>query len=103
MYKIAAKAIANRLMTVIHKLVATDQTGSIRGRFIGTNIRVIDDLIDYCHKFHKPGLILLIDFEKAFDTVNWKFLQKTLKAFNFGSLFCKWIDILYKKHKQLRT
>ena len=40
-------------------------------------------------------MIALLDFEKAFDTVNWSFVQNTLKAFNFGQNFAKWIKILY--------
>ena len=45
----------------------------------------------------KPGFITLIDFEKAFDSVEWPFLLKTLKAFNFGNNFIHWITILYTK------
>lgn len=38
-----------------------------------------------------PGLLAMIDFEKAFDSVSWKFIQETLNFFNFGPPFCKWI------------
>ena len=41
--------------------------------------------------------MLFLDFEKAFDTVSWKFLFKTLKHFNFGDNFINWILILYNK------
>ena len=40
-YKIAAKALANRLKKVLPKLVNSDQTGFMKGRFIGENIRLI--------------------------------------------------------------
>ena len=40
-----------------------------------------------------PGLLLMIDFEKAFDTVSWKFIDKTLAFFNFGPSFRKWISV----------
>ena len=43
-----------------------------------------------------PGLILLLDFEKCFDSLEWSFLDKTLAYFNFGSNVRKWIRILYK-------
>ena len=46
-YKIAAKAIANCLKKVIPKLVNSDQTGFIKGRFIGENIRLIDSVINF--------------------------------------------------------
>ena len=44
-----------------------------------------------------PGFIILVDFEKAFDSVEWPFLFRTLKSFNFGPSFFKWIEILYNK------
>ena len=46
-YKIAAKAIANRIKTVIPRLIINDQTGFLKGRFIGENIRLIDCIIKY--------------------------------------------------------
>jgi len=39
---------------------------------------------------------MIIDFEKAFDTISWKFIQKTLELFNFGESIRKWINIFYK-------
>ena len=42
------------------------------------------------------GVILLIDFEKAFDSVRWSFIRKTLKAFRFGNDLVHWVDILYR-------
>ena len=47
-------------------------------------------------KWDIPGMILLIDFEKAFDTVSWKFIDKVLGIFNFGDSFKKWIHTFYK-------
>ena len=42
------------------------------------------------------GLILSIDFEKAFDTVSWKFIVKTLKYYTFGPSIDRWISLLQK-------
>ena len=41
-----------------------------------------------------PGFILLIDFEKAFDSVSFDFILTTLDVFNFGEVFIKWIKII---------
>ena len=46
-YKTATKVIANRLKTHLHKLINNDQTGFLKGRFIGENIRLIDSVINY--------------------------------------------------------
>ena len=94
-YKIAAKAIANRIKKVLPDLIDGDQTGFIKGRTIGENIRLIDGLINFTAAKNIPGLLLFLDFEKAFDTVEWTFLQKTLKHFNFGPSIINWIKIFY--------
>jgi hypothetical protein len=94
-YKILTKVLVNRLQNVLNDIVHTDQNGFIKGRFIGENIRLITDIIEYSKRTKIKGLITLLDFEKAFDTVNWHFLQNTLKAFNFGNTFRRWINIIY--------
>ena len=48
------------------------------GRYIGENIRIIYDLLHFTEVENIPGLILLIDFEKAFDSVSWAFIDKVL-------------------------
>ena len=42
-----------------------------------------------------PGLLLFIDFEKAFDSLEWDFLEKCLEKFNFGPDFRRWVNIFY--------
>ena len=94
-YKILAKALASRLQEVLPKLVNTDQAGYIKGRYIGENVRIIEDIMTYTELKHLPGYIILIDFEKAFDSVSWDFLLNSLLSLNFGRNFIKWIQILY--------
>ena len=86
-YKLLAKILATRLKLVIEKLIDCDQTGYIIGRYIGENIRTVSDVIDYFTANHKAGIILLVDFEKAFDTISWDFIDKALHKFNFGPTF----------------
>ena len=83
-YKIAAKAIANRLRNVIPKINNNDQSGFLKGTFIGENVRLIDGITNHNESNNIPGLLLFLDFEKAFDTVEWPFIWKTLDSFNFG-------------------
>ncbi|XP_071123478.1 uncharacterized protein [Mytilus edulis] len=44
-----------------------------------------------------PGLLLLLDFEKAFDTLEWSFIDLALSFLGFGPIFCRWAKILYSK------
>ena len=67
----------------------------LKDRQIGHIVRTIEDLYDYCYEYNVPGIMMIADFEKAFDTLNFSFLYKTLKYFNFGIYFRKWVKILY--------
>ena len=69
--------------------------GFINGRWRSENIRLLYNIIHYTEKRNIPGL-LLIDFEKAFDSVSWPFIKET---FSFGPDIRKWIDIIYKNTK----
>ena len=94
-YKIAAKAIANRIKTVLPKLINNDQTGFMKGRFIGENIRLVDGIIQYAARHNVPGLLLFIDFEKAFDSLEWPFIFDTLRFFGFGPSIINWVRTFY--------
>ncbi|KAL9951638.1 hypothetical protein ACROYT_G044340 [Oculina patagonica] len=94
-YKIATKAIAHRISNVLPKIINDDQTGYVKERYIGQNIRLIMDIMKVTELENIPGLAIFIDFKKAFDTVDWNFLHKTLQAFNFGPCIQKWIKTFY--------
>jgi len=96
-YKIIAFVLVRRLQKVINTLIHTDQSGYIKGRFIGNSARYILDFFEYCEKYNTPGVILNLDFEKVFDRLEWNFMFETLRAMNFGDKFTKWIHILYNK------
>ena len=95
LYKLIAKVIANRLQNVIGKLINNDQTGFMKGRYIGENIRLISDVIEYCKIDKKDGILLAVDYRNAFDSVNHNFIWYTLRSFNFGDDMIAWIKLLY--------
>ena len=76
-YKIASKAIAKRLIEKVlpNLLINQDQTGFVKGRYIGQNIRLLLDVLEETKKQDLPGILLLLDFRKAFDTLEWPFIQ----------------------------
>ena len=65
------------------------------GRFIGTNVRSVQDCIDYLNDGHE-GVILFLDFKKAFDSVSHVFLFRLMEHMGFSSEFVSWIRILYR-------
>ena len=72
-----------------------DKTWFLKCRFIGENIRHIYDLMNYTEVNQTPDLLMLIDFEKAFDSISWDFIFQTLDLFNFGTLIKEWIKTFY--------
>ena len=66
----ASAAIAARFKTVLTSLINEDQTGVLPGRFIGGNIRLVYDILFYTEKEYLPGMILLLDFVTAFDSIS---------------------------------
>ena len=60
-------------------LTHSDQSGFVKGRYIGDNVRLLFDIIDYTEFKQLPGAVLFVDFFKAFDSLKWKFLFKVLK------------------------
>lgn len=94
-YKIASKIIARRLEKVLALLINPDQTGFIKGRYIGQNIRLINDILEQTKLQNIPGILLQLDFRKAFDTIEWEFIQRTIALFNFGESIQRWISIFY--------
>ena len=64
---------------------------------MGTNIRLVNDIIECCDLFSKSGILLTLDFTKGFDSLQWDFMFKALQFFNFGPSFIQWIKALYHK------
>ena len=56
-YKIASKVIANRIKSVLQTIINETQTGFMKGRYIGENIRLIFELLDNTDKHNIPGLL----------------------------------------------
>jgi len=63
-YKISTKAIANIIKTVLPNLFTKNQTGFMKNRYIGENIRTIIEIIEQLNVTNQPGLIIFVDFEK---------------------------------------
>jgi len=95
-YKLLALIFANRLKKYLDHLINETQTGFMKGRHISCNIRLALDLIDYAESFDSDAVILFLDFCKAFDTVEHRFLFDSLEMFGFGSNFISAIKMLYK-------
>ena len=93
--KIASKAIAKRIEPTLPNLIHSKQTGFVKGRYIGGNIRLISEIMEYTSLQILPGILTSLDFRKAFNSIEWPFIMKTLDHFNFGSDIKRWIKTSY--------
>ena len=103
-FKISAKAIAKHLEPILSNLIHPDQMGFVKGRYIGENIRLISDIMEYTKLQKIPGILVSLDFHKAFDSIEWPFIMKTLDYFNFGSDIKRWVSTFYTNiHTYIHT
>ena len=94
-YKLAARVIAGRLLKVIHLVVDKHQTCGVPGRFIGENVALLRDVVEYASSSGAPVAILSLHQEKAFDRVDWGFMRSTLSTMGFGPSFISWVNFFY--------
>ena len=89
--KIISKVIAVRVINVLPSIIHHNQTGYVKDRYIET-VRSILDIMEFTDKENIPGILIFIDFKKAFDTLEWH----CLKAFNFGPNLIAWVKTFYQ-------
>ena len=94
-YKLLTKTLANRIKVVLPSIISSSQTGYIKDRSITDSVRLIQDLLHYLQIKKLPGILLMIDFKKAFDSLEWNFITRALTHFNFGPNFIQWTQIIY--------
>ena len=94
-YKILACALAKRFKYVLSSVIDETQSGFMPKRHIANNIRLVLDLLDYSELVEDDSFILFVDFYKAFDSLEHKFIFLALQKLGFGDPFCKFIRTLY--------
>ena len=95
-YKFYSGIWANRIKKHLPKLIGRNQTGFVQNRFIGENTRLTLDILIESNVENSSGLLILVDFEKAFDSISWEFITKILKLFNFSDSTIQVIQSLQK-------
>ncbi|GJU43506.1 hypothetical protein Tco_1200772 [Tanacetum coccineum] len=92
LYKCISKILTNRIIEGIKEVVSENQSAFVPGRRISDNILLTQELM---HKYHTdrgpPRCAFKVDIQKAYDTVNWRFLGFILKSFGFHHTLIKWI------------
>lgn len=91
MYKILAKILETRMAAVLPKVISDSQSAFLRSRSISDGILITNEVIDKAKQEKKEVLIFKADFEKAFDNVNWNFLDHMLFKLGFNETWRRWI------------
>jgi hypothetical protein len=90
-FKIFTKVATNRVNKVAKKVIRPTHTAFSPGRYILEGVTVLHESIHELHRKKLNGVILKVDFEKAYDKVKWPFLQQTLRMKGFSPLWGQWI------------
>ncbi|GJX63923.1 hypothetical protein Tco_0296823 [Tanacetum coccineum] len=86
------KILTNRIIEGIKEVVSENQSAFVPGRRISDNILLTQELMHNYHlKRGSPRCAFKVDIQKAYDTVDWRFLGFILKCFGFHSTMIKWI------------
>ena len=76
--------------------MATNQSVFIKGRYILESVVVAHEIVHSVHSSKEPGVIIKLDYEKAYDRVNWDFLFEVLNSRKFSPVWINWIELLVK-------
>jgi len=60
------------------------------------SIIIANETVDYIRKERLKGVIVKVDFEKAYDSVEWIFLEYMMNRLGFNSRWIKWINTCLK-------
>ena len=96
-YKLALGTIEERLKKTLNYVILDCQTGFVKERYISESTRLIYDLMHVAEDKIIPGLLMLIDFEKVFDSLSWSFQYSVLKLFGYSKNFIKWVKLFNTK------
>jgi hypothetical protein len=96
-FKIFTKVLANRLTSVACRITKPSQSAFLPGRYILDGVLVLHETIHELKRRKQNGIILKLDFEKAYDKVNWEFFMQVLRMRGFPTVWCQWMEKVVSK------
>ncbi|MFS8026364.1 putative RNA-directed DNA polymerase [Helianthus anomalus] len=89
--KVVSKILANRLKKVLGSVISVSQSAFLGGRFILDGPLIINEVTSWFKRSKKKAFLFKIDFEKAYDNINWGFVVDIFNQMGFGAKWCSWI------------
>ncbi len=94
-YKVLAKMLAGRVQAALPHIIKLNQTSFMEGRSILDNAFMAQEALEWAEESDQDLVLLLLDFEKAFDKIKWGFLFTTLAKLGFNGTWVNWVRSLY--------
>ncbi|PNX81845.1 cysteine-rich receptor-like protein kinase [Trifolium pratense] len=91
LYKILSKVLAGRLKNVMGKLISKCQSAFLPGRQILDGVVVLNEIIDLAKRRKDRCLLFKVDFERAYDTISWNYLERLMLKMGFADRWMKWM------------
>ncbi|GKD30297.1 cysteine-rich receptor-like protein kinase [Tanacetum coccineum] len=84
---------------MVGNVVGEVQNAFIKRRYILDGVLIANETMEYLKKKKEKGLIFKVDFEKAYDSINWSFLLNIMNRMGFGDKWCKWVEMCLRSSK----
>lgn len=94
-YKIYSKALSLRIKEVMPYIISEDQTGFMAGRDISLNSRKLLDIMRFVDEQNLAAILVQIDYEQAFDSLEYDSIWGAMRYFNFGPMFISYVQTLF--------
>ena len=96
LYKLISKVLANRLKKILPEIISPSQSAFVLGRLITDNVLLAYELIRHLKSRRKGGgglVAIKLDMSKAYDRVEWVFLENMMRKIGFNE---GWIQLIMK-------
>jgi hypothetical protein len=90
-YKIFTRVLTSRVGLVADRLIASNQTAFIKGRYILESVVTAHETLHSVHQSKQEGFVMKLDYEKEYDKVSWEFMLEVLEKRGFGGKWLEWI------------
>ncbi|MCH90051.1 LINE-1 reverse transcriptase like, partial [Trifolium medium] len=89
--KVLSMLLANRLRLVLEKIISKNQTAFIKGRQMLDGVLIANEMVEEAKRRGKETILFKVDFGKAYDSVNWNYLEEMMKCMGFCDQWRRWI------------
>jgi hypothetical protein len=83
------------LEPIAERILHKSQIAFIKGRNIMNSV-LAHEILHETKRKKRIGVVLKLDFEKAYDKVSWEFLIQCLKKRGFNETWCDWVALMVK-------